>query len=136
MTQCQTENLRSMIDPKKAFRKILREYGHDILLQRRLSDNFLYAEHFERITTRHFFPSSEVLAQAQKEDNEGINTSVDLIFYFESEVNPKQGDRIYEESPSNVNDPNIYLIDFAAPARGRMGKIVYWIVGATRERPS
>jgi len=125
-----------MIDPKKAFRKILREYGHDILLQRRVSDDFLYSTNLERLTTRHFFPSSEVLAQAQKEDNEGINTNVDLIFYFESEVNPKQGDRIYEESPSNINDPNVYLIDFAAPVRGRMGKIVYWTVGATRERPS
>ena len=125
-----------MIDPKKAFRKILREYGHDILLQRRVSDDFLYSTNFERITTRHFFPSAEVLAQAQKEDNEGFVTNVDLIFYFESEVNPKQGDRIYEESPSNINDPNVYMIDFAAPVRGRMGKIVYWTVGATRERPS
>ena len=124
-----------MINPEKTFKKILREYGHDILLQRRISDDFLYSETFERITTRHFFPSSEALAQAQREDNEGINTNVDLIFYFESEVNPKQGDRIYEESPSNVNDPNIYLLDFAAPVRGKFGKIVYWIAGATRERP-
>jgi hypothetical protein len=124
-----------MINPERTFKKILREYGHDILLQRRISDDFLYSETFERITTRHFFPSSEALAQAQREDNEGINTNVDLIFYFESEVNPKQGDRIYEESPSNVNDPNIYLLDFAAPVRGKFGKIVYWIAGATRERP-
>jgi hypothetical protein len=124
-----------MINPETTFKKILREYGHDILLQRRISDNFLYSQTFERITTRHFFPSAEALAQAQREDNEGVNTNVDLIFYFESEVNPKQGDRIYEESPSNINSPNLYLIDFAAPVRGRFGKIVYWIAGATRERP-
>lgn len=125
-----------MINPEKTFRKILREYGHDILLQRRISDDFLYSQTFERITTRHFFPSSEALAQAQKEDNEGVTTNIDLIFYFESEVNPKQGDRIYEESPSNINDANIYLIDFAAPVRGKFGKIVYWIAGASRERPT
>lgn len=124
-----------MINPERTLRKILREYGHDVLLQRRISDDFLYSQTFERITTRHFFPSSESLSQAQREDNEGVNTNVDLIFYFEAEVNPKQGDRIYEESPSNVNDPNIYLIDFAAPVRGKFGKIVYWMVGATRERP-
>lgn len=124
-----------MIDPKKAFRKILREWGHDILLQRRIDDNFNYSDKFERVTTRHFFPSAETLAQTQREDSEGINTNVDLIFYFESEINPKQGDRIYEESPSNINDPNMYLIDFAAPVRGRLGVITYWIAGATRERP-
>ena len=124
-----------MIDPKKTFKKILREYGHDILFQRRISDDFLYSDNFERITTRHFYPSAEVLAQAQREDNEGINTNVDTIYYFEENVNPKQGDRIYEESASNVNDPNIFLIDFAAPVRGRMGKVVYWIAGASRETP-
>ena len=124
-----------MIDPKRAFNKILREWGHDILIQRRLDDNFIYSDKFERVTTRHFFPSSETLTQVQREDKEGVNTNVDLIFYFEASVYPKQGDRIYEESEININDPNIYLIDFAAPVKGRMGITVYWIVGATRERP-
>lgn len=125
-----------MIDPKRAFRKILREWGHDILLQRRIDDNFNYSDTFQRITTRHFFPSAETITQIQREDNEGVNTNVDLIFYFEAEVNPKQGDRIYEESPSNINDPNVYMIDFAAPVRGRLGQVTYWIAGATRERPT
>lgn len=125
-----------MIDPKRAFKKILREWGHDVLLQRRLDDNFIYSDRFERVTTRHFFPSAETLTQVQREDNEGVNTNVDLIFYFEATVNPKQGDRIYEESEININDPNIYLIDFAAPVRGRLGVVTYWIVGATRERPT
>jgi hypothetical protein len=124
-----------MINPERTLKKILREYGHDVLLQRRISDNFLYSQTFERVTTRHFFPSSEALAQAQREDNEGVNTNVDLIFYFESDINPKQGDRIYEDSQSNINSPNIYLIDFAAPVRGKFGKILYWMAGATRERP-
>jgi len=125
-----------MIDPKKTFKKILREYGHDVLLQRRISNDFLYSDKFERITTRHFYPSAETLSQSQREDTEGVNTTIDAIYYFEESVNPKSGDRIYEESPSNINNPNIFLIDYAAPVRGRLGKIVYWIVGATRERPS
>lgn len=124
-----------MINAAKTFKKILREYGHDIIYQRRISDDFLYSDNFERITTRHFYPSSEALAQAQREDSEGINTNVDVIYYFEESVYPKQGDRIYEESFSNVNNPNVFLIDYAAPVRGRMGKIVYWIAGATREIP-
>jgi hypothetical protein len=125
-----------MIDPKRAFKKILREWGHDVLLQRRLDDNFLYSDTFERVTTRHYFPSAEALAQVQREDNEGFNTNVDLIFYFEDSVRPKQGDRIYEESDININEPNIYMIDFAAPMRGRGGNVVFWTVGASRERPS
>lgn len=124
-----------MIDAAKSFKKILREYGHDILFQRRISDDFLYSDNFERITTRHFYPSSESLAQAQKEDNEGINVNVDAIYYFEASVNPKQGDRIYDDSPANINGPNIFLVDYAAPVRGRLGKIVYWIAGTTREKP-
>jgi hypothetical protein len=125
-----------LIDPAKTFKHILRKFGHDVLIQRRLDDNFLYSEKFERVTTRHYFPSDEAMAQIQKEDLEGVNTGIDLVFYFESEVNPKQNDRIYEETPNAINGPNIYYIDFAAPVRGRMGKIVYWIAGATRERPN
>jgi len=125
-----------MIDPKRAFKKILREWGHDILLQRRMSDDFIYSPTFERITTRHFFPSAETLSQIKKEDNEGVTTSVDLIFYFEAEVNPKEGDRIYEDSDNNLNGPSIYIVDYAAAVRGRFGLVVYWIVGASRETPS
>jgi len=126
-----------MIDPKKTFKKILREYGHDIIFQRRISDDFLYSDNFERITTRHFYPSSQSMAnaRAQAEDIEGFNTNIDAVYYFEENVNPKQGDRIYDDSSSNINGPNIFLIDFAAPVRGRLGKVVYWIAGATRETP-
>jgi hypothetical protein len=125
-----------MIDPAKTFKRILKEYGHDVLLQRRLDDDFLYSETFEQLTTRHYFPSNEVLAQIQKENIEGIGVAIDLIFYFEANVNPKQGDRIYEEGLNNINNANLYYIDFAAPVRGKFGKIVYWIAGATKERPS
>lgn len=124
-----------MIDATKTFKRILREYGHDILYQRRISDDFLYSDNFERITTRSRIARMGELTHAQDEAFEGVVTSVDLLYYFEENVMPKQGDRIYEEMPANVNDPNIFLIDFALPIRGRLGKIVYWIAGATRERP-
>ena len=117
-----------MIDPAKTIKRILREYGHDVLIQRRLDDDFLYSETFEQVTTRHYFPSDEAMAQIQREDIEGVNTGTD--------VNPKQNDRIYEEGINNINGANLYYIDFAAPVRGKFGKIVYWIAGATKERPS
>jgi hypothetical protein len=125
-----------MIDPAKTIKRILREYGHDVLIQRRLDDDFLYSETFEQVTTRHYFPSDEAMAQIQREDIEGVNTGIDLVFYFEADVNPKQNDRIYEEGMNNINGANLYYIDFAAPVRGKFGKIVYWIAGATKERPS
>lgn len=125
-----------MIDPKKTIRKILREYGHDILIQRRLSDDFLYSDTFERYTTRSRVPRTSELPNSKEEKPEGIVTSVDLIFYFEASVNPNQGDRIYEESPVSIDGSNIFVIDEVLPVRGRLGHIAYWIVGASRERPS
>lgn len=125
-----------MIDPAKTLKQILRQYGHDVLIQRRLDDNFLYSEQFERVTTRHFYPSAETMSQIQKEDIEGTNAAVDLVYYFESSVNPRQGDRIYEEDQRNTDGANLYVVDFAGPVRGKMGRIVYWIAGVTKERPS
>lgn len=125
-----------MIRAEKTFHKILREYGYNILLQRRVSNDFLYSETLERYTTRSRIPRVSELSHAQDEANEGVTADVDLIFYFEANVNPKQGDRIYEENPSAIENSNIYLIDYAMAIRGRLGKIVYWIVGASKERPS
>lgn len=125
-----------MIRAEKTFHKILREYGYNVLLQRRLSDNFLYSDTLERYTARSRIPRISELAHSQDEANEGLTTSVDLIFYFEANVNPKEGDRIYEENPTSINNSNIYIIDYALPMRGRLGKIIFWTVGASRERPS
>lgn len=46
---------------------------------------------------------------------------------------PKNGDRIYEQSFSSLEDANIYLIDEVYPMRGRFGEVAYWIAGATQE---
>lgn len=124
-----------MINAERSFRNILRQYGHDILLQRRLSDDFIYSENLERITTRSRIGRMSELVHMQDEAFEGVTSNVDLIYYFESNVNPKQGDRIYENNISSIDDASMFLIDFALPIRGRMGKISYWICGATRERP-
>jgi hypothetical protein len=65
-----------------------------------------------------------------QEKTQGLTVSSEVIYYLQDFVNPKSGDRIYEELPTGNE---IFKIDFAAPIRGRGGKIVYWIAGATKE---
>jgi hypothetical protein len=124
-----------MINAKRVFQKILKEWGYDIFLQRRLSDDFVYEDTLERYTTRSVYPRNISLAKAQEEMPEGVITNSDLIFYFEANVNPKPGDRIYEESFNSLEQSVMYKIDDAYPVRGRFGEVNYWIVGATREIP-
>lgn len=125
-----------MINPKATFKKILKDWGHDILYQRRLSDDFTYSETLERITTRNQLPRGSALMFAAQEEKEGYVVNHDLIYFFESNVNPKSGDRIYEESYNSLEDAVIYLVDTAHPIRGRRGEINFWMVGATKESPS
>jgi len=123
-----------MTDLKKTFRKIVKEWGHDVILQRKLS-NGNFSTKYEQYTTRHVGQTGTMNASSAEENIEGISYNYDIVYYFEAEVNPKIGDRIRESvgfSPSR--NYGTYLIDGVTPVRGRMGKIVYWIVGATRER--
>lgn len=125
-----------MIDAKRVFRKILRDWGHDILYQRRLSDDFVYSDTLERITTRSMVAKTSAMATRLEEQVEGYVVNSDLIYYFEDWVEPKSGDRIYEEGDGSLDDAIVYLIDSSYGVRGRHGKINYWIVGATKESPS
>lgn len=125
-----------MINAKNIIKKILREWGHDILYQRRMSDDFSYSEVLERITTRSQFAKSSRIAVTSEEQVEGYFVNSDLIYYFESSVNPKSGDRIYEESFTDLDQTIIYRIDDAYGVRGRFGEINYWMVGATKETPA
>ncbi len=53
-----------------------------------------------------------------------------MIYYFQDTANIKSGDRIYEDY---LSGQQIFLVDFSAPVRGKGGKVVYWVAGATRE---
>lgn len=125
-----------MINIKKVFEKTLRDWGHDILLQRRLSDDFVYNDVLERHTTRSLYAKKYSLVNAKDEVPEGIITNSELVYYFKNDVNPKPGDRIYEETTNNLDNVTIYLIDDAYGVRGKKGEINYWIAGATKEVPS
>ena len=122
-----------MIDLAATFRNTLKQWGHDILLQRRLNDDMLYSARMERITVRSYNAQLTGQTNSLAENIEGLNVNSEMIYYFESSSNPRSGDRIYEEYPTGVQ---IFLIDQSTPIKGRLGKIVYWVVGATRESSS
>lgn len=125
-----------------ALNNVLRNWGHDILLQRRTPDRRDWTTILERHTTRHGYPANRGLPQVMREREEGIVHSVDMLYYFRREAHPREGDRIYELDPrfegysgSNTGQTT-WLIDYALPMRGAGGKIVYYIAGVTREGPN
>jgi hypothetical protein len=120
-----------MIDIERVFKKTLRQWGHNILLQRRLDDNMKYSSKVEKITTRRSSPRLRSAATTLQEQVEGLVEESDMLYYFESSVNPKSGDRIYEDYPKD--NRNVYLVDQAIPVYGKYGKIAYWVVGASQE---
>lgn len=120
-----------MIDPKKTIRNILKQWGHDVLVQRLMDGKSMkYETSLQRYTTRSYYPGSSGFANIMQEKTQGITVSSEVVYYFQDFVNPKPGDRIYEQLPTGNE---LFKIDFAAPVRGRGGKTVYWIAGATRE---
>lgn len=122
-----------MIDPARTFRATLRQWGHNILLQRRLDDQMTYSSKLERITVRSHNPQLANQSNTMYENAEGLTVNAEMIYYFDSLSNPKSGDRIYEEYPTGTQ---VFMIDQATPVRGRLGKIIYWVAGATREDPN
>jgi hypothetical protein len=122
-----------MIDAKKALRKVMREWGHDVHIQRRL-DNGNYSNKFERVTTRHVGQSGVSNMDSRSIKEEGIDIGFDSVYYFEAEVKPKEGDRIYENYSVKIKkNYTIFVIAAITPIRGRQGKILFWTVGANRE---
>ena len=123
----------AMIDLEKTFLNLLKKWGYDVLLQRKKA-NGNYEENLQLVTTRSVNQRGRFLAKATDEDDEGINVNSDIVYYFESLVNPGEGDRIYEMIPNIANKYTIYSIDTSSPIRGKGGKIIYWTVGATKEK--
>jgi hypothetical protein len=120
-----------MIDPKSTVRNLLRNWGHNILLQRLVDEKSMaYSSRLQRYTVIAFWTGSIGFTNAMREAPQGLAVSSEVVYYFEYDVNPKSGDRIYEDLP---NGEEVFSIDFAAPARGRGGKINFWTAGATRE---
>lgn len=132
-----------MTDIRKSIKGLIRDYGHNILLQRRLPDLIdsphptpRFSQKLERHTVRHMYPRVNALGQITEERMEGLVQSVDMIYYFLHSANPTEGDRIYEKDDRFPDKSTVWLIDYALPMRGRSGRIEYWICGCTRAVPN
>jgi len=123
-----------MPDLRRRMERILRDYGHNIYLQRRTGDSSVtgeasYANGFERHTVRNMIPSSVGMARAAQEAMEGRIVDVDVVYYFQWDANPLEGDRIHEVDPRGHL---VFDIDYSYPHRGNGGRIEYWACGATK----
>lgn len=131
-----------MADLRKTMHGMLRDYGHDVLLQRRKPQEYNgphpeveYEATLERHTTRSVFGRSAGAAGVADERPEGLVHSVDMVYYFLWDVDPQDGDRIYEMDERFVNKQSTWVIDYAYPMRGKGGRVEYWVAGVTREGP-
>lgn len=130
------------MDLRKEVNSIMRKWGYDILLQRRvknsnrgiysLRENSGFSDKLEKHTVRSRYPSRGVgnLTRAIDEQMEGKIADADMVYYFSWDANPDTGDRIYEKNP---NGYQTYVIDWSLPMRFHRGRIEYWIVGVTME---
>ena len=92
-----------MVDLHRSFKNLLREYGFDVLLQRRKDDVPsgphplpVFENTLERHTVRSTYARSANLAKTATEEEEGLIGGVDIVFYFRAEVKPREDDLIVE----------------------------------------
>ena len=126
---------------RNEFDKILKSYGHNILLQRRIVDTAagIYASRenhgFDTKLERHTVRSrlagkSGSVPDIKMEKMEGMVQDVDQLFYFRWDAKPDKHDRIYEEE---VMGTETFIIDWAQAMRGPNGQLIYWVAGANIE---
>jgi len=132
-----------MANLKRALNEILRDWGHDVFLQRKDPSGSGWQNVLERHTVRHTYPSVRGIPQIMSERSEGLVHAVDLVYYFRPEASPREGDRIYEHDPRykghvgpSGSGQTTWLIDYALAMRGYGGKIEFWTIGCTREEPN
>lgn len=124
------------------FDHIIKAYGHDILLQKRIQNSTEtnkaeYQTKFERHTVRHMVPATRGLPTLLQDKMEGLVASSERIYFFRKNAYPYTGDRIYEYDDAEKRiGQSVWVIDESLPMRGAGGQVIYWLVGATQERPS
>jgi hypothetical protein len=107
------------------FIAILKEYGHNVYLQRRKLENESgpyrmvangrYNPVIEKWTTYRWFPGARMNVRKDRLTPLGLVDGIDGIFYFQPEAQIKNGDLIYEETPHERTVQNIYRIENAIP---------------------
>lgn len=132
-----------MADLDFAINWILRTHGHDVILQRRNPSGAGFSDRLEKHTVRHMYPNSRGLPSVRQNRFEGVTHDVDMIYFFHADGKPREGDRIYEQDSrfdghmgKGGSGQTTWIIDYALPLRGKMGRITFFTVGVTREEPN
>lgn len=125
---------------KSDFERIIKDYGHDVYLQRSQVDpdtkEFKYSNKLEKHTTRYSVGIHRNLPRAREEAMEGVINNTDRSYYFKYDVKPFEGDRIYDYLDRAENDQEIWQISSTVAMRGEDGKISFWVAGVTRISPN
>lgn len=124
------------------FDHIIKDYGHDILLQKRKQNSTLtneaeYETNLQRHTVRHMVPATRGLPTLMQDKMEGLVATSERIYFFRKGAYPYSGDRIYEYDDAERRvGQSTWIIDEALPMRGAGGQVIFWITGVTQERPN
>lgn len=118
---------------RRVLDRVLKDWGHDIILQRASSEEWKWTGEYERHTVRSMYPSARGLTGVTEERKEGLVQTVDMIYYFRRDACPREMDRIYERDDRYPSGQTTWLIDYALPMRGKGGLVDFWTVGVTRE---
>lgn len=124
------------------FEQILKEYGHDVYLQRKkpnedeLLEKDEYFDNLEKHTARFSVGVHRNLPRAQAEQMEGLVNTTDRTYYFKHDVNPYEGDRIYDYLDRAPRDMEVWSVSASVGMRGANGQIIFWVAGVTRIHPN
>lgn len=121
------------------FESILKNYGHDVYLQRHTlgpGGEIEYSNSLEKHTSRFSIGVFRSLPSSREEAIEGIFNTSERAYYFKYDVHPFENDRVYDYNDRAPSTQEIWLIDAAVGMRGEDGRIIYYVAGVTREEPN
>lgn len=149
-------------DPRLVIAKLLKNWGADVYLQRRIydtgsglygldrlnlatpnvpneyanaSDESYFSRKLERWTCRYTFAGRKnQLTDVEMGRPEGLSHSVPLIVYFTWDCKPKEGDRVYIHDERFGGNMTTWLIRYAEAVIGWHGEITFYSCGLFRER--
>ncbi len=140
-----------MEDLRVVFRKIVAEWGINVLLQRRIyrtgegvyslplpdaGEQGYWTPQLEKYTVRMTFAGRKLsLSDTMEARPEGWIHTVPILFYFPWDARPAEGDRIYVQDDRFPNNLTTFIISYSSAEYGRYGQVAYYTCGTIRETP-
>ena len=138
-----------MKDLRIVFNHIIKEWGTNVLLQRRIhrtgeglysqtlpdpNDQRYWSPKLEKHTVRIAFAGRKLsLSDTMEARPEGWIHTIPILFYFSHDAKPAESDRIYVQDDRFPNNLTTFIVTYAQAEYGRYGKIAFYEVGTIRE---